>query len=90
MSIIKNNKKMPLFSKHVVHYGFFANEMECERGKQDFSNKVIALNATSVLIFQYNYRKTSFKKYYTIGLFQLSQRQICEGNHGCVLDDGLM
>ena len=26
--------------------GFFINEMECERGKQDFSNKVIVLNAT--------------------------------------------
>ena len=41
-------------------------------GKQDFCNKVIVLNATSVLIFDYkNARKTSFKKYYTIGLFQL-------------------
>ena len=32
--------------------------MECERDEQDFSNKVIVLNATSALIFQYkNVRK---------------------------------
>ena len=60
---------MALFSKNVVHFGFFTNEMECERGKQDFSNKVIVLNA----------RKMSFKKYYSISLFQLLQRQIYEG-----------
>ena len=30
---------------------FFANEVECERGKQDFSNKVIVLNATSLITF---------------------------------------
>ena len=53
-------------------YCFFTNEMECERSKQDFSKKVIVLNATSVLIFQYkNARKTSFKKYYTSGQLQL-------------------
>ena len=47
-------------------------------GKQD---KVIVLNTTSLLIFQYkNAGKTDFKKYYTIGLFQLLQKQICEGN----------
>ena len=27
--------------------------MECERYKHDFSNKVIILNTTSVLIFEY-------------------------------------
>ena len=54
---------------------FFTNELECERGKQDFSNKVIVLKATNGLIFQYkNARKTSFNKYYTIGLFQVLQR----------------
>ena len=42
---------MPLFPKNVVHFGFFTNEMECERCKQDFSNKVIVLNTTSVQIF---------------------------------------
>ena len=43
--------------------------------------KVIVLNATSVVIFQYkNTRKTSFKKYYRICLFCLLHRQICEGN----------
>ena len=48
---------------------------------KDFSNKLIVLNATSVLIFQYKIGgKTSFKKYYTIGLFQLPQMQICQGN----------
>ena len=31
-------------------------------------------------MFYKNARKTSFKKYYTIGQFQLLQRQICEGN----------
>ena len=71
---------MPLFPKNVVHFGFFTNEMECERGQQDFSNKVIVLNPTTVLIFQCkNARRTSFKKYYTVDLFQLLQRQICEG-----------
>ena len=44
---------MPLFPKIVVHFGFFTNEMESETGKQDFSNKVIVLKATSVFIFQY-------------------------------------
>ena len=34
---------MPSFTKNVEHF-----EMECERGKQDFSNKVIVFNATSV------------------------------------------
>ena len=34
----KLQKKMPLFPKNVVHFGFFTNEMECERCKQDFSN----------------------------------------------------
>ena len=68
---------MPLFPKNVVHFRFFTNEVECERGKQDFSNKVMVLNATSVLIFQYkNARKTSLKKYYAIRLFQLLQIQI--------------
>ena len=45
---------MPLFPKKVVHFWFFTNEMECERGKQDFRSKVIVLSATSVLIFEYN------------------------------------
>ena len=76
---------MPLFLKKVMHFGFLQmrwNVKEVNKiTKQDFSNKVIVLNATSVLIFQYkNARKTSFKKHYTCGLFQLLQRQICEGN----------
>ena len=59
--------------------GFFRNEIDCERGKQVFSNKVIVFNATSVLILQYKYaRKTNFKKNYAIDLFQLLQRQVCE------------
>ena len=78
--IKKNNKKMPLFPKN-VHFGFFTNEMKCKSGKQNFSNKVIVVNATSVFIFQYkNTRKTSSKKCYTVGSFQLLQREICEGN----------
>ena len=41
MRIIKKRitKKIPLFPKNVVHIGFFTNEMECEKGTQDFSNK---------------------------------------------------
>ena len=71
---------MPLFPKNVI-FAFFTNKMECERGKQDFSNKVVVLNATSVLIFEYkNCQEDGFKKYYTIGLFQLLQRQICKEN----------
>ena len=66
---------MPLFPKNFVYFGFSANEMECERSKQDFSNKVIVLNATSVLIQYKNARKTSFKEYYTVGLFQLLLRR---------------
>ena len=58
----KLTKKYRYFSKNVVHFRVFTNEMECERGKQDFSNKMIVLNATSVLIFQYkNAKKSSFK-----------------------------
>ena len=44
-------KNVPLFTKNVEHFGFFTNELECEKDRQDFSNKVIVLNATSVLIF---------------------------------------
>ena len=51
MRIIKNNKKNSVISKHVAHFGLFTKEMECEGDKQDFSNKLIVLNATSVLIF---------------------------------------
>ena len=46
---------MPLFLKNVVYFGVFTNEMECERDKQDCSNKVIVLNATSVLMQLYNF-----------------------------------
>ena len=35
---------MPLFPKKVVHFGFFTNEMEGERGKQDFGNKIVILS----------------------------------------------
>ena len=61
-----------------MHFGFYADEIECETGKEDFSNKVIILNATSGLIFQYkNTRKTILYNWsISIGL----QRQICEGN----------
>ena len=49
-----NKKKiflMPLLPKNIV----FTNGMECERGKQDFSNKVIVLNAThAYIIGHYN------------------------------------
>ena len=45
---------MPLNAKNVVHFGIFTNEMECERGKQEISNKVIVLNKTNVFIFTYN------------------------------------
>ena len=72
MRIIKKirKKKMPLFPKTVVHFGFFPNEMECKRGKQDFGNKVIVLNATNALIFEYKKcQANDFKQYYTIGLF---------------------
>ena len=47
-----NKKKCRYFPKNFVHFGFFTNTMECERSKQDFTNKVIVLNARSVLIFQ--------------------------------------
>ena len=40
-----------LFPKNVVC--IFTDEMECERGKQRFNNKVIILNAASILIFEY-------------------------------------
>ena len=55
MRIIKKlQKKMPLFSKIVVHFEFFLQmRWNVKGGKQDFSNKVIVLNATSVVILQY-------------------------------------
>ena len=43
---------MPSFPQNFVHFGCFTNEVECEC-EQDLSNKVIVLNATSVLVFQY-------------------------------------
>ena len=79
---------MPLFLKNIVNFVFFTSKMECERGKQYFNNKVVVLNATSVHISKYKYknaRKTSLKKYYTIGLFQFLQRQFCEENRCYVL-----
>ena len=71
MRIIKKiSKTNAVISQKYCAYWVSYKEMECERGKQDFSNKVIVLNATSALTFQYkNARKTSFKKYYTIELF---------------------
>ena len=43
---------MQLFSKNVIHFAVFTNEMKYEKDKQDFSNKVIVPNATNVLMFQ--------------------------------------
>ena len=61
---------MPLFSKKVMHFRFFTNEMQSEGGKTHFTNKVIVLNATSALIFQHkNASRRSLKKYYKIGIF---------------------
>ena len=31
----KDIKKIPLFPKNVVYFGFFTNEMECVRVKQE-------------------------------------------------------
>ena len=43
---------MPLFSKIVVHFEFFLQmRWNVKGGKQDFSNKVIVLNATSVVTY---------------------------------------
>ena len=74
MKIIKKyQKKFHYFPKMLGILVFIQNEMECERCKQDFSNKVIVLNATCVIIFQYkNVRKTSFKKYYYTILWSIS------------------
>ena len=59
----------------IVHFEFFTNEMECERGKEYFGNKVIVLNATSFLVLQYkNARKTSFKIYYTMGTISITTK----------------
>ena len=65
----KITNKNAVISQKCCAFWVFTNDMECERFKQDFSNKVFVLKATSVLIFEYkNSRKTNFKKYYTIGL----------------------
>ena len=32
---LKKHTKITLFPKNVVNFGFFTNEMECERAKQD-------------------------------------------------------
>ena len=48
-----------------MHFRFYADEIESETDKEDFSNKVIILNATSVLIFQYQ------KKYQENDIIQL-------------------
>ena len=45
-------KKRLYFLKMLSILSFFTNEMECERGKQDFNNKVIVPNETSALIIQ--------------------------------------
>ena len=41
----KEDQKISLFPKTVVHFVSVTNVMKCERSKQDFSNKVIILNA---------------------------------------------
>ena len=53
MRINKKNikKKFRYFPKNVVYFVFFINEMECEKGEHDFSNKVIIFNAPRVLAF---------------------------------------
>ena len=66
--------------------GFLQMSWNVKGVKKIFSNKGIVLNTTSVLIFQYkNARKTGFEIYYTVGLFLLLQRQICQENLRYVL-----
>ena len=55
---------MQLYPKNFVNFEFFTNEIECEMGRQDFSNKVIVVNATSVLIFEYQKILYSFLPYF--------------------------
>ena len=57
---------MPLFLKTVVHFGFLPNEMECEMGKQRFSNKVIVFNSTSHLIFEYEFQRILYNWSFSI------------------------
>ena len=37
---------MSLFPKNVMHFVLFTNKIECERFKQDLSNKVVVLNVS--------------------------------------------
>ena len=72
---------MPLFLKNVVHFGCLTNEMECERGNQDFSNKVIVLMQQVSLYFKTKKPgKRISRNVIQFGQFQLLQRQISEGN----------
>ena len=38
--IKKKQQKIPLFLKNIVYIGFFTNEMECERAKQEKAKQV--------------------------------------------------
>ena len=68
---------MPLFPENVMHFGFFTNEMECERGKQVFGKKwLFLMQQVCLYLNTKNFRKTRFKKYYTIGLFGKSAKEI--------------
>ena len=44
MRTIKKYQKNAVISQKCCTFWVFTNEMECERGKQDFSNKVILLD----------------------------------------------
>ena len=64
MRIIKKiiQKKISLFPKNVVYFGFFTHDMECERGKHDFSNKVMILMQQVSLYFNKNCQENEFQK----------------------------
>ena len=63
-----------LFPKNVVHFG---DCLQMRWNVKGVNN--IVLNAKIFLTFQYkNARKTSFKKYYTMDLLPLLQKQSCK------------
>ena len=76
----KNKKTKRRYFQKCCVFGFFLNEMECERSIQDFSNKVIVLNATNVLISIEKCQQNEFQTILYNWSISITTKQICEGN----------
>ena len=76
---------MSLFPKNVLDFGFFTIEMECERGKQDFTFYLLMQQVS--LYFKTKMPGKRIAKNIVQLICLLLQMQICQGNHRYVLPE---